>query len=225
LSGIIDKKNEQLKELDNLAQATFYDMFGDLVHCTPNAKIKDVVCEMFIGPFGSSLKTDCYVDEDKGFCQIYEQKHAIKKTIDIPSHFIDEEKYNSLKRFAVSGGDYIMSCRGTIGELYRLPKDAPLGVIHPSLMKIRINEDTISPVYFEWFLSKIMKEQKTNGGVIKMAITAKSLKEIGMYIPPRPEQEDFANKIEAIEHQKSLIKQSIQETQTLLDATMDKYFG
>lgn len=29
LSGIIEKKRQQLKELDNLAQSIFYDMFGD----------------------------------------------------------------------------------------------------------------------------------------------------------------------------------------------------
>ena len=29
LSGIIEKKKQQLKELDNLAQSIFYDMFGD----------------------------------------------------------------------------------------------------------------------------------------------------------------------------------------------------
>ena len=31
ISGILDKKRQQLKELDNLAQAIFYDMFGDPV--------------------------------------------------------------------------------------------------------------------------------------------------------------------------------------------------
>ena len=31
LSSIIEKKKEQLKELDNLAQSIFYDMFGDPV--------------------------------------------------------------------------------------------------------------------------------------------------------------------------------------------------
>ena len=31
LSGIIEKKKQQLKELDNLAQSIFYEMFGDPV--------------------------------------------------------------------------------------------------------------------------------------------------------------------------------------------------
>ena len=42
--------------------------------------LKDSVEEMFIGPFGSSLKNDCFVDKEKSFCMVYEQRHAIQKT-------------------------------------------------------------------------------------------------------------------------------------------------
>ena len=38
-------------------------------------------------------------------------------------------------------------------------------------------------------------------------------------------QREFAEKVEAIERQKALVQQSIEETQTLFDYTMDKYFG
>ena len=34
--------------------------------------LKDNVEEMIIGPFGSSLKKDCFVDEDDAFCMVYE---------------------------------------------------------------------------------------------------------------------------------------------------------
>ena len=37
--------------------------------------------EMFIGPFGSSLKSDCFVDKKDGYCMVYEQKHAIQKSM------------------------------------------------------------------------------------------------------------------------------------------------
>ena len=44
-------------------------------------------------------------------------------------------------------------------------------------------------------------------------------------LPPLALQQQFAEKISAIEAQKELVKQSIAETQTLLSYTMDKYFG
>ena len=44
-------------------------------------------------------------------------------------------------------------------------------------------------------------------------------------IPPLSLQTQFSERIERIEAQKELIKQSISETQLLIDYTMDKYFG
>ena len=40
LQSIIDKKKAQVKELDNLAQAIFYDMFGDPVENEKGWEVK-----------------------------------------------------------------------------------------------------------------------------------------------------------------------------------------
>ena len=40
LTGIIDKQNAQLKELDILAQAIFYDMFGDPIENPKGWEVK-----------------------------------------------------------------------------------------------------------------------------------------------------------------------------------------
>lgn len=228
LSGIIEKKKQQLKELDSLAQSIFYEMFGDPLENEKGwevAPLKESVIEMFLGPFGSVLKTECYVNQENSFCMVYEQKHAIRKTLDTETHYINKEKFESLKRFEVHSGDFIMSCRGTIGEVYRLPSNAPLGIIHPSLMKIRIKEDKYSSTFFVNLLSYIIKNEGTVGNCIQMAITAKELGQRKSILPPLSLQQQFANKIELIEKQKELIKQSIKETETLFDSRMDYYFN
>lgn len=228
LSGIIEKKKQQLKELDNLAGSIFYDMFGDPITNERGWEMclfKEGVVEMFLGPFGSSLKTDCYVDKAKSFCMVYEQKHAIRKTLEQDNHYIDEEKYNSLKRFEVLPGDLIMSCRGTIGEVFELPADAPIGIIHPSLMKLRLKDGIFNRIFFKTILDKIVKGEDTNGGCVQMAITAKVLGNKKVIFPPLVLQNAFAQKIEAIEKQKELIKKSIQETETLFNSRMDYWFN
>lgn len=228
LSGIIAAKRAQLRELDTLAQSIFYTMFGDPITNDKGwqtKKLKDSVFEMFLGPFGSALKTECYVDKADSFCVVYEQKHAIKKLLDVETHYINEEKYNSLKRFEVHAGDFIMSCRGTIGELFRLPSNAPMGIIHPSLMKIRINEDVYNPIFFLWLLTRIVKNENTNGNCVQMAITAKELGKRIPIVPPIDLQQQFAEKIENIERQKELITKSIKETEDLFNSRMDYYFN
>ena len=228
LSNIIEKKRQQLSELDNLAQSIFYDMFGDPVTNEKGWEVKllkDNVYEMFLGPFGSALKVDSYVEKEDAYCMVYEQKHAIQGTLDIITHYINKDKYDSLKRFEVKPGDFIMSCRGTIGKLYQLPIDAPLGIIHPSLMKIRIKDDMYHSLFFKYMLVKIVANESTNGNCVQMAITAKELGNRRLPLPPLSLQQLFAKKIEAIEKQKALIKQSIAETEELFNSRMDYYFN
>lgn len=228
INEVIADCRELLRNLDALAQALFYDYFGDPI---TNPKgwdikpLKNAVIEMFLGPFGSALKTDCYVSKDNAFAMVYEQKHAIKKTLEQENHFINKEKFMSLKRFEVIPLDFIMSCRGTIGQLYQIPENSPRGIIHPSLMKIRLNSTTYNPAFFKFLLPIIIKEQQTKGNCVQMAITAKELGSKKLPVPPLALQEKFAARIEQIEEQKKSVEQTIAELQTLLDSRMDYWFN
>ena len=133
-------------------------------------------------------------------------------------------KFNSLKRFEVKGGDFIMSCRGTIGKLYKLPNDAPKGIIHPSLMKIRIKEDVYDSTYFKYMLVKIVANESTNGNCVQMAITAKELGKKTLPLPPLPLQQTFAQRIELIEKQKAEVQRTISDLETLLASRMQYWF-
>ena len=231
----LDKINETIEDcrellcnLDALAQSLFYDTFGDPITNSKGWEIKplkDAVIEMFLGPFGSALKTDCYVPEEDSFAMVYEQKHAIKKTLAQENNFINEDKFFALKRFEVLPFDFIMSCRGTIGQLYQVPENAPRGIIHPSVMKIRLNSSTYGSVFFKFLLPIIIKEQQTKGNCVQMAITAKELGAKKLPVPPFSLQEKFADRIEQIEAQKKVLENTIAELQTLLDSRMDYWFN
>lgn len=225
INEVIEDCRELLRNLDALAQSLFYDYFGDPI-ANPKGwevrPLKNAVVEMFIGPFGSALKTDYYVSEEKAFAMVYEQKHAIKKTLEQDNHFIDEEKFLSLKRFEVIPFDFIMSCRGTIGQLYQVPKNSPRGIIHPSLMKIRLNATTYNAVFFKYILPIVIKEQQTKGNCVQMAVTAKELGAQYLPVPPLKLLLKFAKRIEAI---KATTQQQLAELQTLLDSRMDYWFN
>lgn len=227
INKLISLKKQQLADYDNLAQSIFYEMFGDPLENEKGWEVKKLsnnVQEMFLGPFGSALKVDSYVDKKDAFCMVYEQKHAIQGRLDLDNHFINEEKYNSLRRFEVKGGDFIMSCRGTIGKLYKLPNDAPKGIIHPSLMKIRIKEDVYDSTYFKYMLVKIVANERTNGNCVQMAITAKELGKKTLPLPPLSLQQAFAQRIELIEQQKAEIQNTIADLETLLASRMQYWF-
>ena len=227
INELISLKKAQLSDLDTLAQSIFYEMFGDPIENEKGWEVKPLsenVHEMFLGPFGSALKVDSYVDRENAYCMVYEQKHAIQARLDLDTHYINEEKYNSLKRFEVKAGDFIMSCRGTIGRIYQLPPNAPKGIIHPSLMKIRIKTESYSPTFFQFMLVKIVANEGTNGNCVQMAITAKELGKKLIPLPPLSLQQSFARKIEAIEQQKTQITATIKDLETLLASRMQYWF-
>src|SRR3989338_4886322 len=72
------------------------------------------VCEFVRGPFGGSLKKDIFKPE--GYA-VYEQQHAIYDQFEDIRYFIDEKKFNEMKRFELKSGDLIMSCSGTMGKM------------------------------------------------------------------------------------------------------------
>lgn len=201
IEKFISFRKEQLTFLNELTKSLFRAQFFSCDKNFEKKKLKDNVIEMFIGPFGSDLKNETFVGKEEGYCVVYEQKHAIKKIIDENIRYITKEKYESLKRFRIDAGDIIVSCRGTIGKIFTLPSNAEFGIIHPSLMKIKLKKDKYNNTFFEKLLEKYMQEKlySTQGSSIKMAITAKKLGEEYFITPPIEVQNKFAERIEKIE--------------------------
>ena len=54
------------------------------------------------------------------------------------------------KRFAVNPGDMIVSCSGTIGKTFVIPKNAPEGIINQALLKLTPNEE-LNVFYLQYF--------------------------------------------------------------------------
>jgi type I restriction enzyme S subunit len=222
----IDLKRKQLEDLDELVKSKFQEMFGDESKFDKQPLSKSVV-EMFIGPFGSALKNECFVDREQGHCIVYEQKHAIKKTVDLPVRYITEKKYNELRRFTVLPDDIIISCRGTIGEVYTIPQGAPLGVIHPSLMKIRLKSGVYNNVFFTYIIEKYMQEHayKAVGNCVKMAVTATVLGKESFIVPSKKMQDDFAQYDKGVRKAKEIVQHEIDDLEEMMDSKMDEYFG
>lgn len=74
-----------------------------------------------------------------------------------------------------------------------------------------------------YYHAKQMPYYSTGAG--QAQLTVPNIKDLFIPTPPLSLQEEFAEKVEAIERQKTLVQQSIEETQTMFDYTMDKYFG
>jgi len=196
ITSLIADRKQQLKDLENLVKSRFIELFGNDDY--PSEPLNNNIIEMFIGPFGSSLKNEYFVDKSDGYCMVYEQKHAIQKTMSVPTRYVPKSKYEELKRFTVFGGDIIVSCRGTIGEVFTVPFDAPMGIMHPSIMKIRLDTNKYNQKFFVFALEQYMNEHnaEAKGSGVKMAVSATVLGQSDFVIPPMDVQNQFATFVE-----------------------------
>lgn len=227
LTEIIDKQKQQLKELDTLAQSIFYDMFGNPVDNDKGWALETIekVCSSIVrGPFGSALKKEYFVEKNDSTYKVYEQKHAIQKNASIGSYYISEDKFQSLKRFEVHCGDIIMSCSGTIGELFEIPMGSEKGVMNQALLKFTLNR-AINKLYFLHLMDFVKDSFEKKGTGLQNIGSVGTIKAMRIALPPIQIQESFAKKIQSIESQKQSINRSLAESQKLFDYTMDKYFG
>ncbi|MBR3864365.1 MAG: restriction endonuclease subunit S [Clostridia bacterium] len=139
------------------------------------------------GPFGSSLTKEMFVDENTlGRVKVYEQKNAIQKDFTLGKYYISKEKFAQMEGFVVNPGDIIVSCAGTIGEIYVLPNNSEIGIINQALMRIRLFVNDILNyflLYFDFVLKKEANE-KGNGTGMKNIPPFDILKKLLVPIPP-----------------------------------------
>ena len=176
------------------------------------------------GPFGSSLTKTMFVSKGDDTYKVYEQKNAIQKDCTLGTYYISKEKYESLSGFAIQPFDIIVSCAGTIGETYVLPRNIQKGIINQALMLIRLYYRDIEQFYLLYF-DFILKEEAKNsskGTAIKNIPPFDVLKNFYIPIPPLKEQIRILDEINKWMSFVELIETGTANLQNVLKQTKSK---
>lgn len=175
------------------------------------------------GPFGGTLKKEIFV---KSGYKVYEQKNAIYRNCNIGDYYIDEEKYNELTRFKIRHGDFIVSCSGTIGRIYRIPNKAKAGVINQALLKITIDEKICNTTYFYKYFAwdKFQKEitDDTQGGAMKNLVGMDVFKSTLISLPELKEQQAIADALSDIDDLILSLEKLIEKKKAIKQGIMQK---
>lgn len=144
---------------------------------------------MKVGPFGSALSGNDFTNEGKW---VYNQRVVLDNNFEDNDTFISEEKFNEMKGFTVNTGDILITTRGTIGKVAIVPQNAPEGILHPCIIKFRVNKNLIMPELLKLIFneSDFVKDQFTlmsNATTIEV-IYSYSLKDIILPVIPVEEQ-------------------------------------
>ena len=230
LNEMIALKQEQLKEFDKLAQSIFYDMFGDPVTNEKGWNVIELGTKCEVTSFKRVLIEDV-VDSGVPFIRGTELMALSKATkgekIEF-TLFITAEHYAQVK--AISGvpavGDLLIPSINSEGNIWILDTDEPRYYKDGRVLWVHVNHDAYTSEALKFIMHILLK--KTYSVMATGATFAELklfvLRELNTILPPLALQQQFAEKIQAIEAQKELVKQSIAETQQLLDSRMDYYF-
>lgn len=227
LSLVIEKKKQQVKELDNLAQAIFYDMFGDPVENEKGFAISSLndICELITD---GTHQTPTYTEDTKNGFIFLSAKNVVGGFIDWTNvKYIPKELHTSLyARLAPRRNDILLCKNGTTGIAAIVETDEVFD-IYVSLGLLRL-KDGYLPKYILYAINNPYTKQQFDDSLKGVGVPNLHLGEIKkarIIIPPLSLQQDFSVKVEFIERQKELINKSIAEVQTLFDSQMEYYFG
>lgn len=222
---IIEKKKQQLKELDNLAQAIFYDMFGDPVENEKGWEVKKWE-DLFDTRLGKMLDAKHQIASDAS--------HYYLGNSNVQWGYFDLKSLNTMtfskneeQKFELKYGDLLVCEGGESGRCAVWLENCSEIKYQKAIHRARCKDDSVLPIFVRYFMQFL----KIGGGlkdyISKSTIehlTGEKLNKVPIILPPLALQQSFAAKIEAIEKQKELISRSIKEAQTLFDERMDYWF-
>ena len=226
LNEMIALKQEQLKEFDKLAQSIFYDMFGDPVSNEKGWK-DGKMGEFCTITSSKRIFANEYCEEGVPF---YRGKEITELSKGFPISVelnISQSRYEEIKRdYGIpSIGDILITAVGTIGNIWVVNDNSPFYFKDGNIVWVK-DIKGFDTIYFKTILTILISAYKHEmaQGCAYNALTIVNLKKMKVLLPPLALQQQFAEKIQAIEAQKELVKQSIAETQQLFDSRMDYYF-
>lgn len=220
---IIDGHKKQLEELDNLIKATFYDMFGDPIineKRWEEEKLMDA-CDKI---------TDGTHDTPPRYKQgvlLVTGKNVRPFEIDLTDvEYVSQGDHDIIyKRCNPEFKDVLYT---NIGVNYGT---AAINLFHyefsmKNVALLKYKRNVLTGEYLQCYLNYkreyIIDQNKTGGAQTFMGLA--TIKQINIIIPPLDLQNKFAQLVTNIEEQKSLVKQSITESQNLFNSLMSKYF-
>lgn len=149
--------------------------------------ISDLIDEIAMGPFGSNIKVDCFVD--KGIPVLNGSNLEGFELSEKSFRYVTEEKADSLKKANAHKGDVVITHRGTLGQIVYIPQTAQRDryVISQSQFRVKCNKKVL-PEYFVYYFHTPIGQHKllsnaSQVGVPALARPSSTFQKIEIEIP------------------------------------------
>ncbi|MEK3599120.1 restriction endonuclease subunit S [Lactobacillus crispatus] len=223
LNGQIKNKHKQLTLLSQLIKARFVEMFGDPVLNSNDYKL------IKLSNLGT-LSRGKSKHRPRNDPKLLGGPYPLIQTGDITNSGIFIKKYNNtysklgLKQSKMwPAGTLCITIAANIAQTAILSFDA---CFPDSVVGFIPKADIITTTYLHYwfsFFQKILDAQASQ--VAQKNINLKVLSNLDVAVPPITEQDKFLSFVQQVDKSKVAVQKSLEETQTLFDSLMQKYFG
>lgn len=226
LNEAMEVKRKQLKALNALAQAIFYDTFGDPIENSKGWEITPI--RELILPKSKIARV------------------SKKFSADVIISYVDISSIDNKRNTVINTTTYKVCDAPSRAQQIVSTDDILVGLVRPNLRniaQIKISRPNLvastgfiicrasnkaTPSYLKYlFLSAEMTATLCAkiAGQVYPAITEENIRSIQVGCPPLSLQQQFAAQVEEIEREKENVEATIARLQTLLDSRMDYWFN
>ena len=165
-------------------------------------RIADLISEISMGPFGSNIKVECFVDEGIPVLNGSNLDGFVLKENSF--RYVTEEKADSLGKANAHRGDVVITHRGTLGQIVFIPEDSLYDryVISQSQFRVKCNEKILPEYLVYYFHTRIGQHKLLSNasqvGVPALARASTTFQTIEIDVPDVKSQRKIIDSLETI---------------------------
>lgn len=161
-------------------------------------KINDLITDISMGPFGSDIKVECFVDS--GMPVLNGSNLSGFKLKEESFKYVTEEKASSLRKAIATRGDIVITHRGTLGQIVCIPQNSKFGkyIISQSQFRVQCDNNKLIPEFLVYFFHNrlgqhLLLKNTSQVGVPALARPTSTFKDIEINIPDVATQLNIVN--------------------------------
>jgi type I restriction enzyme S subunit len=167
-------------------------------------KISEIIYEISMGPFGSDIKVDNFVES--GVPVLNGANLQKFKLLENEFRYVTADKAKTFRKAIAKRGDIIVTHRGTIGQISYVPEDSKFEeyVISQSQFRVALDKKIVDPAFFVYYFhtnegQKRLLANKCHVGVPALAQATTNFRLIEIPLPNIQTQHKIASVLSALD--------------------------
>lgn len=192
-------------------------------------KISEIINEISMGPFGSDIKVDSFVES--GVPVLNGANLPKFKLLENEFRYVTHEKAKTFRKAIAKRGDIVITHRGTLGQISYIPENSKYEeyVISQSQFRVALNRNLVDPAFFVYYFhtaegQKRLLANKCHVGVPALAQATTNFRLIEIPLPDLSTQQKISSVLTKLDSKIELNNRINAELEAMAKTLYDYWF-